>query len=215
MYNVSRCQLYFHYYLKLTTSSIRSLVFCICYGLFSYFSAQMSMHKKRKKDVESEWSGGKKRQRLLSNQRCILHASEVSNVGNFTNFIMCKPSPDEKLEISHNIQDMRLKEKAGSKHHMEDACKLIPDSLSDVDFENTGWHRGCHQRFTMNLNRLQSESQVTLEDAQPSSSRSPRKRRIEKITLRRCQLKNFQRNWRGSSILFSVEISQTLKNVNE
>ena len=70
----------------------------------------MSIHKKRKKDDESEWSGGKKRQRLSSNQRCILHTSEVSNIGNFTSFITCKPSPDEKLEILHNIRDRRLKE---------------------------------------------------------------------------------------------------------
>ena len=82
---------------------------------------------------------------------------------------MCKPSPDEKLKILHNIRDRRLKEKADFKHRMEDVCKLIPDSLSDVDFENTGWHRGCHQRFIMKLNRLQSESQATLEDPQPSS----------------------------------------------
>ena len=126
------------------------------------------MHKKRKKDDESEWSGGKKRQRLSSNQRCIPHTSEVSNIGNFTSFMICKPSPDEKLEILHNIRDKRLKQKANSKHCMEDVCKFILDSLSDVDLENTGWHRGCHQRFTMNLNRLQSESQATLEDAKPS-----------------------------------------------
>ena len=62
---------------------------------------------------------------------------------------------------------------------MEDMCKLIPDSLSDVDLENTGWHRGCHQRFAMNLNRLQLESQAKLEDAQSSSSCYPRKRRPE------------------------------------
>ena len=62
---------------------------------------------------------------------------------------------------------------ADSKHRMEDVYKLIPDSLSDVYLENTGWHRGCHQRFKMNLNWLQSKSQATLEDAQPSSSRSP------------------------------------------
>ena len=126
------------------------------------------MHKKRKKDDESEWSGGKKRQRLSSNQRCILHTSEVSNIGNFTSFIMCKPSPDEKLEILHNIRDRRLKEKTDPKHGMEDVCKLIPDSLSDMHLENAGRHRGCHQHFTMNLNRLQSESQATLEDAKPS-----------------------------------------------
>ena len=53
---------------------------------------------------------------------------------------------------------------------MEDVCKLIPDSLSDVDLENTRWHRGCYQHFTMNLNCFQSESQAMLEDAQPSTS---------------------------------------------
>ena len=55
---------------------------------------------------------------------------------------MCKMSPDEKLEILRNIRDRRLTEKADSKHRMEDVCKLIPDSLSDVDLENTRWHRG-------------------------------------------------------------------------
>ena len=74
------------------------------------------MYNKRKKDDESEWSGGKKRQRLPSNQRCILHTPEVSNIGNFSSFIMCKLYPDEKLEILQNIRDWRLKEKADSKH---------------------------------------------------------------------------------------------------
>ena len=67
----------------------------------------------------------------------------------------------------HNIRDRRLKENTDSKHHMEDVCKLIPDSLSDVDLENTRWHRGCYQHFTMNLNCFQSDSQALLEDAQP------------------------------------------------
>ena len=94
---------------------------------------------------------------------------------------MCKPSPDEKLQILHNIRDRRLKEKADSKHRMEDVCKLIPNSLSDVDLENTGWCRGCHQRFTMSLNRLQSESQATLDNAKPSSSHSPQKNVQKKV----------------------------------
>ena len=46
-----------------------------------------SLHKKRKKDEKSEWSGDKKRQRLSSNRHCILHKSEISNIGNFTSFI--------------------------------------------------------------------------------------------------------------------------------
>ena len=61
------------------------------------------MHKNRKKCDESEWNGGKKSQRLLSNQHCILHTSELSDIGNFPSFIMCKPSPDEKLKILLNI----------------------------------------------------------------------------------------------------------------
>ena len=58
-------------------------------------------------------------------------------------------------------------------------CKLIQDSLSDMDLENTRWHWWCHQFFTMNLNRLQSESQGTLENAQRSWSGSVGKRRSE------------------------------------
>ena len=70
-------------------------------------------------------------------------------------------------------------EKADSKHRIEDVCKLIQDSLSDMDLENTRWHWWCHQFFTMNLNRLQSESQGTLENAQRSWSGSVWKRRSE------------------------------------
>ena len=61
------------------------------------------MHKKQKTNDESEWSGGKKRQRPSSYQRCILHTSEVLNISSFTSFVMCKPSPDKNLEILHNI----------------------------------------------------------------------------------------------------------------
>ena len=127
------------------------------------------MHKKRKKDDESEWIGGKKKQGLSSNQRGIFHTSEVSSIGNFTSFITCTLSPDEKLKILRNIRDGRLKEKADSKHRIEDVCKLIPNSLSDLDLENIRWHRRCYHRFTMNLNCLQSESEAGLEDVQSSS----------------------------------------------
>ena len=59
---------------------------------------------------------------------------------------------------------------------MQDVCKGIPVTLSDVDFKNTGRNRGCHQRVTMNLNHLQTDTQATSQDTQPSSSRSPGKR---------------------------------------
>ena len=126
----------------------------------------MTIHKKRKNDDKPGWSRGKKKQRLSSNQPCSLQTSAISNIGNFTSFIMCKTSPDEKLKILHNTRDRRLKQKASSKHYMQDAWKLIKDFLSNIYLDNTGWYREYHQCFTMNLNRLQQESQVKLEDAQ-------------------------------------------------
>ena len=71
----------------------------------------MSIHNKQNKDDESEWSVGKKRQRYSSNQPCILHTLEVSNIGKFTSFVICKPSPDKKLEVLDNTQDEGLKKK--------------------------------------------------------------------------------------------------------
>lgn len=40
---------------------------------------------------------------------------------------------------------------------MADICHGIPDQFQ----ENQGYHRGCYQRFTMNLYRLQSSSPYT------------------------------------------------------
>ena len=129
------------------------LIFCIWYGLFCCFRAKMSMYKKRKKDDESEWIGGKKRQRLPSNQRCILHTSEASNIGNvYVNYIQMKSS---KFCVIYETEDWKKKQILNI-NCMEDVCQLIPDFLSDVDLENTGWHWGCNQRFAINLNRLQS-----------------------------------------------------------
>lgn len=54
---------------------------------------------------------------------------------------------------------------------MAEICEQIPKNLDGVDFEHTGYHRGCYQNFTKNQDRL------TLSAAsEGSSSRTPRKR---------------------------------------
>ena len=70
---------------------------------------KQSMHKKQKKDEESEWSGDKKRQSLPSNHRCILHTSEISNIGNFTSFIFVNhlQTKSSKFCITYDTEDWK------------------------------------------------------------------------------------------------------------
>ena len=37
---------------------------------------------------------------------------------------------------------------------MEDICNQIPETLVGANLETTGYHRGCHQKFTKNQDRL-------------------------------------------------------------
>ena len=64
---------------------------------------------------------------------------------------------------------------------MQDVFNLILESVEDLDVAKTGWHQGCYQRFTKNLNRLKSaveSSHSTSPEpcSAPASSHSPRKR---------------------------------------
>ena len=136
---------------------------------------------KRNKEDDDDW-GGNKKKRNDKKIKCILHSPSTSNFGNFTSFKNCKPSAEEKLKILQKIRVRRLKENIDSPACMQDVCDLIPDSLVGLDLEKTGWHRKCHQRFTMNLDRLQPESPDALKDNdQPSTSRSPRKKSSDGI----------------------------------
>ena len=77
-------------------------------------------------------------------------------LGNFTSFNDCQIAADEKLQALHHIRDRRLNEHVSSStsQRMQAVCDLIPNCLENLDLSTTGWHRGCHHRFTMNLNRL-------------------------------------------------------------
>ena len=65
-----------------------------------------------KKSKEDEWSDKRVRKKRPANECCILHSSDVPNLGNFTSFKECKKSPTEKLAALHKIRDERLKERA-------------------------------------------------------------------------------------------------------
>ena len=55
----------------------------------------------------------------------------------------------------HRICDRRLFESEDSPHCLEIVCNHIPENLPDeAQFQVTGYHMGCYQHFTRNLDRL-------------------------------------------------------------
>ena len=57
-------------------------------------------------------------------------------------------SPEEKF---HQLQDIRDKRKAktdNSPHRMKKICDEIPEVLTGLNLETTGYHRKCYQNFT-------------------------------------------------------------------
>ena len=78
----------------------------------------------------------------------------------------------DKLTQLHAIRDRRLAEPQTSPYRMVDVCYLIPESLEGMNLQTVGYHRGCYQRFTKNLDRLSDTLNTSTE---ASMSRSPRK----------------------------------------
>ena len=103
--------------------------------------------------------------------RCILHVKGIQH-GDFTLLSSVKGSPDEKLAQLHEIRERRLLEPQDSPNRMEDVCNEIPESVDSSDVHTLGYHRGCYQKFTKNLDRLKS-SEVSTSN-QESMLRSPR-----------------------------------------
>jgi len=104
---------------------------------------------------------------------CILHVIGIQH-GDFTPLSKVKGSATDKLTHLHSIRDRRLLEPYDSPHRMEDVCISIPESLAGADLEAIGYHRGCYQNFTKNLDRLKGRIETITE---ASTSRSPRKPR--------------------------------------
>ena len=138
--------------------------------------------KKRKRDDDVEWR--KKKTKLKSKLEesviCVIHSPTVPDYGNFTSFDDGKETPQKKLESLQQIRDRRLLEDVESTKRMQDVCELIPESIENLDTAKTGWHRGCYQRFTKNLDRLKAAAESSFMSpapcSTPASSYSPRKR---------------------------------------
>ena len=123
------------------------------------------MAKKRKSDDCGGGSEeGLKRPAPNISQRGIVH-------GEFTSLNKIRGSSTDKLAQLHSIRDRRLAEPQDSPNRMEDVCYRIPDSLSDANLDVIGYHRGCYQNFTNNLDHLKRSMPSNV----PSTSRSPRK----------------------------------------
>ena len=85
----------------------------------------------------------------------LIHVDGIQhNEFEFTALSNVNGSANEKLGHLLNIREKRLNEPHDSPYRMEDVCSKIPDTLTDVNLEEVGYHRGCYQNFTRNLDRL-------------------------------------------------------------
>ena len=103
---------------------------------------------------------------------CIIHVDGIKH-GTFTDFSNLR-NQNERLEELKNIRDRRLAEPLTSPYRMTEVSQDIPDEI----VEGQGYHRGCYQRFTMNLQRLKS---LTPTDEPSSQSRTKRRASSEDI----------------------------------
>ena len=125
----------------------------------------MSNSKKHKADDSSVSDEIQKR----APAKCILHATDIQH-GDFTPLTNVKGSATDKLAQLHNIREKWLLEPQDSPYRMEEVCNLIPESLAGRCLEVIGYHRGCYQHFTKNMDRLKDNA-----TSESSTSRSPRK----------------------------------------
>ena len=128
------------------------------------------MSKKRRRE-ESDPERQKCKSKTVD-KCCILHIDGIQHL-DFTPFSEIKVPVHEKLAQLHTIRDKRLEEPIESKYRLEDVCKRIPETLEDKDLHAIGYHRGCYQYFTKNLDRLKGRQASN----EPPSSRPCRSSR--------------------------------------
>jgi len=104
-------------------------------------------------------------------EKCLIHVLRGVKHDKFT-ALQTVADPTERLAVLHEIRDLRLAESPSSALRMEEVCRQIPDSLDGYDLTITGYHRGCYQYFSKNLDRLKSRNR-----SEPAFSHrhSPRK----------------------------------------
>ena len=81
---------------------------------------------------------------------------------------------EERFRRICDIRDRRLEQPTTSTHRLQAICDQIhPSDIQQSFNENHGYHRDCHQRFIMNLNRLKSAQQSGSSDERRHSTRVP------------------------------------------
>ena len=124
----------------------------------------------KRKSNQSDEEVPKKR---YTGVKCIFHVNGIHH-GDFTPFSNVQGPANDKLAQLHDIRNRRLSEPQDSPNRMEDACNQMPASLDGVNLKFIGYHRGCYQKFTKNLDRLKSDAASNSND-NVLTSRSRRK----------------------------------------
>ena len=101
-----------------------------------------------KRKIRPESNGAGKR----PPSNCIIHV-KTSNLCDFVRLSDLE-DPQKKFKKICKTRDKRLKEPLGSSRRMQVVCEQIPPEFDDDDV----YHRGCYQRFTMNISRLKVTS---------------------------------------------------------
>ena len=125
---------------------------------------------KRKRCLDYNIKAAEKRKPYV--QVCILHNNVIKDHGSVTALSSVKGAPQEKLDHLLKKRNERLAEPLESPHRMSDICKIIPETLDDIDLSKVGYHRKCYQYFTKGFERLstsKNKGECSL------SSYSPRK----------------------------------------
>ena len=147
----------------------------LCYSLyFHILEFRVKNESQEEKKLWWCWIGKEETKRkceVVESPFCNIHSPTVSGHGNFTSLDGGKDTPQKKLESLHKVRDVRLLEDVESTKRMQDVCDLIPESVEGIkqmqdvcnlipesieglDTVKTGWHWGCYQKFTKNLDWL-------------------------------------------------------------
>ena len=91
---------------------------------------------------------------------CIVHVEGLTYGS--VRLLSGKPNFEEIFERIKHIRDQRLNQPIDYRYRMDKMCALVPSQLKS----HHGYHRECYQRFTMDLQRLNS----TENDHNPSTA---------------------------------------------
>lgn len=94
---------------------------------------------------------------------CIIHKNGIKYL-KFIPFSDIDGFLVDKLGFLLGICDKHLSLPCESSYHMENVCNQIPESTDGKELTYVGYHRGCYQHFTKNLDRLPKSQELQPSD---------------------------------------------------